>query len=31
VEVTDGLKESEQVVVVGQNNLTEGAKLHVAR
>lgn len=31
VEVTDGLKESEQVVVVGQNNLTEGVKLHVAR
>ena len=31
VEVVDGLKEKEQVVVVGQNNLSEGVKVHVAR
>lgn len=31
VEVVDGLKENEQVVVVGQNNLSEGVKVNVAR
>ncbi len=31
VEVIDGLKENEQVVVVGQNNLSEGVKVNVAR
>jgi len=31
VEVVSGLKEKEQVVVVGQNNLSEGVKVHVAR
>jgi len=31
VEVLEGLKEKEQVVVVGQNNLSEGVKVHVAR
>ncbi len=31
VEVTEGLSENEQVVVVGQNNLSEGVKLNVAR
>ncbi len=31
VEITEGLKEKDQVVVVGQNNLSEGVKLHVAR
>ena len=31
VEVVDGLKEKEQVVVVGQNNLSEGVNVNVAR
>jgi len=31
VEVIDGLKENEQVVVVGQNNLSDGVKVNVAR
>jgi len=31
VEILEGLKEKEQVVVVGQNNLSEGVKVHVAR
>ena len=31
VEVTEGLKAGEQVVVVGQNNLSEGVKVNVAR
>lgn len=31
VEVLEGLKENEQVVVVGQNNLSEGVKVNVAR
>ena len=31
MEVTEGLKDKEQVVVVGQNNLSEGVKVHVAR
>jgi len=31
VEVTEGLKEKEQIVVVGQNNLSEGVKVNVAR
>ena len=31
VEVMDGLKEGDQVVVIGQNNLSEGVKVHVAR
>lgn len=31
MEVLEGLKEKEQVVVVGQNNLSEGVKVHVAR
>lgn len=31
VEVTEGLKEKEQIVVIGQNNLSEGVKVNVAR
>ncbi len=31
VEIVEGLKVNEQVVVVGQNNLSEGVKLNVAR
>lgn len=31
VEVVEGIKEKEQVVVVGQNNLSEGVKVNVAR
>ena len=31
VEVVEGLQENEQVVVVGQNNLSEGVKVNVAR
>jgi RND family efflux transporter MFP subunit len=31
VEILEGLKEKEQVVVVGQNNLSEGVKVNVAR
>jgi membrane fusion protein, multidrug efflux system len=31
VEIMEGLKEKERVVVVGQNNLSEGVKLNVAR
>jgi len=31
VEITEGLKDNEQVVVVGQNNLSEGVKVNVAR
>jgi membrane fusion protein (multidrug efflux system) len=31
IEVTEGLKENEQVVVVGQNNLSEGVKVNVDR
>jgi membrane fusion protein (multidrug efflux system) len=31
LEVTDGLKKGEMLVVVGQNNLSEGVKIHVAR
>lgn len=31
VEIIEGLKEKEQVVVVGQNNLSEGVKINVAR
>jgi len=31
VEVREGLREKEQVVVVGQNNLSEGVKVNVAR
>lgn len=31
MEIVEGLKENEQVVVVGQNNLSEGVKLNVAR
>lgn len=31
VEIMEGLKEKEQVVVVGQNNLSEGVKVNVAR
>lgn len=31
MEVREGLKEKEQVVVVGQNNLSEGVKVNVAR
>lgn len=30
VEVLEGLKENEQIVVVGQNNLSEGVKVNVA-
>jgi multidrug efflux pump subunit AcrA (membrane-fusion protein) len=31
VEVLEGLKAMEQIVVVGQNNLSEGVKVNVAR
>jgi membrane fusion protein, multidrug efflux system len=31
IEIIEGLKEKEQVVIVGQNNLSEGVKVHVAR
>jgi RND family efflux transporter MFP subunit len=31
LEITDGLREKETVVTVGQNNLAEGVKLNVAR
>jgi membrane fusion protein (multidrug efflux system) len=31
VEIMEGLKENEQIVVVGQNNLSEGVKVNVAR
>lgn len=31
IEIIQGLKENEQVVVVGQNNLAEGVKVNVAR
>ena len=31
MEIIEGLKEKEQVVVVGQNNLSEGVKVNVAR
>jgi len=31
VEVLEGLKEMEQIVVIGQNNLSEGVKVNVAR
>ena len=31
VEISEGLKEKEQVIVVGHNNLSEGVKLNVAR
>jgi membrane fusion protein, multidrug efflux system len=31
VEVLEGLKEKEQIVVIGQNNLSEGVKVNVAR
>ncbi|HPX31733.1 MAG TPA: efflux RND transporter periplasmic adaptor subunit [Smithella sp.] len=31
VEIIEGLKDQEQIVVVGQNNLSEGVKVHVAR
>lgn len=31
VEIIEGLKEKERIVVVGQNNLSEGVKLNVAR
>lgn len=31
VEVLEGLQEKEQVVVIGQNNLSEGVKVNVAR
>ncbi len=31
VEITEGVKEKERVVVVGQNNLSEGVKVNVAR
>lgn len=31
IEIIEGLKEKEQVVVVGQNNLAEGVKVNVAR
>jgi len=31
IEIIDGLKKNEQVVVVGQNNLAEGVKVRVAR
>jgi RND family efflux transporter MFP subunit len=31
IEVTEGIKENEQVVIVGQNNLSEGVKVNVAR
>ncbi|HNZ11943.1 MAG TPA: efflux RND transporter periplasmic adaptor subunit, partial [Smithellaceae bacterium] len=31
IEIIEGLKDQEQIVVVGQNNLSEGVKVHVAR
>lgn len=31
VEVLEGLKEKEEIVVIGQNNLSEGVKVNVAR
>ena len=31
VEILEGLQENEQVVVAGQNNLSEGVKVNVAR
>jgi membrane fusion protein (multidrug efflux system) len=31
MEITEGLQKGEMVVVVGQNNLSEGVKIHVAR
>ncbi len=31
IEIVDGLKEGEQVVVIGQQNLAEGVKVNVAR
>jgi RND family efflux transporter MFP subunit len=31
VEIVEGLKEKEQIVVIGQNNLSEGVKVNVAR
>lgn len=31
IEITEGLQEKEQIVVVGQNNLSEGVKVNVAR
>jgi len=31
IEIIEGLREKEQVVVVGQNNLSEGVKVNVAR
>jgi hypothetical protein len=31
MEITEGLKAQEAVVTVGQNNLMEGALVHVAR
>ncbi|MGV8059224.1 MAG: efflux RND transporter periplasmic adaptor subunit [Smithellaceae bacterium] len=31
VEIMEGLKENEQIVVAGQNNLSEGVKVNVAR
>jgi membrane fusion protein, multidrug efflux system len=31
IEIVEGLKGGEQLVVVGQNNLAEGVKVHVAR
>ena len=31
IEIIEGLKEKEQIVIVGQNNLSEGVKVNVAR
>ncbi len=31
IEITEGLKAQEQIVVIGQNNLSEGVKVNVAR
>ncbi|HPK53740.1 MAG TPA: hypothetical protein PK114_04715, partial [Smithellaceae bacterium] len=31
IEIKEGLREKERVVVVGQNNLAEGVKVNVAR
>jgi len=31
IEVVEGLKEKEEIVVIGQNNLSEGVKVNVAR
>jgi hypothetical protein len=31
IEVIEGLKGGEQLVVVGQNNLAEGIKVHVVQ